>query len=73
MRHAFENKDIGVVFCNVRGTLLRKIKCSNIFECLCFFEVRGLLDVFLHIPVLWCVELDDVPLPIFFLCFNERV
>ena len=29
MRHAFENKDIGVVFCNVRGTLLRKFKCSN--------------------------------------------
>ena len=29
MRHTFENKNIGVVFCNVRGTLLRKIECSN--------------------------------------------
>ena len=29
MRHAFENKNIGVVFCNVRGTLFRKTKCFS--------------------------------------------
>ena len=29
MWHASENKNINLLLCNVRGTLLRKIKCSN--------------------------------------------
>ena len=32
-----------------------------------------LFDLFLHIPVQRCVELHDVSLPAFFLCFSERL
>ena len=41
-----------------------------LFEWPCLPEVLGFFDVFLPIPVEWCVELDDVSLPVLFLCFS---
>ena len=47
--------------------IISRFGCSCVlFEWLCFLDHEGLFDVFLHISLVWCVELEDMPLPVFF-------
>ena len=60
---------IDVIFLRCRFAFLNCLQLH--FEWPCLLEVLGLM-MFLHIPVVLCVELDDVSL-ILFLCFSERL
>ena len=58
---------IDAVFSHCRYIFLNSLQLHFVcvVELLCLLEVLDLFDVFLHIPVVWCVELDDVSLSVF--------